>query len=292
MDVRSLFVGSRGLRAGWSLLVANLILAAVLGATYLIAKLIFGPVHFRMTAPMLAAVEAIYLLAALLTLTAMGRIERRSLEDYGFPRGQAFRGLFWRGSLWGGAAIMAVVGIIAALGGYSVRGLALQGTDLILYPCLWTLGFLLLAMFEELFFRGYMVTTLARGIGFWPGAILASFYFGFVLHYLEKPGESWVDGLSVSLIALFLCLTLRRTGSLWFAIGWHFAFNLGSLFVFGAPNTANQGIPVDHHLLDSAFHGPQWLTGGGMGPEAGAPVFLILALQGALFHLLHPRNGS
>jgi hypothetical protein len=184
MDVRPLFVGSRGLRAGWCLLVANLILAAVLGGIYLVGKLIFGPIHLRMTAPMLAAGEATYLLAALVTLTAMGRIERRSLEDYGFPRGQAFRGLFWRGSLWGGAAIAVVVGIIAALGGYSVRGLALQGTDLILYPCLWTLGFLLLAAFR-LFFRGYRSRP-------WPGASLAGSSLapaGPILHYLEKPGE-------------------------------------------------------------------------------------------------------
>jgi hypothetical protein len=98
--------------------------------------------------------------------------------------------------------------------------------------------------------------------------------------------ETWVDGLSTGLIGLWFCFAVRRTSDIWMPIGWHFAYNFGSLGIFGAPNTGNQGNSVEGHLLDSSFHGPQWLTGGPMGPEASLFIFPVIA---ALFVALHLR---
>ena len=52
--------------------------------------------------------------------------------------------------------------------------------------------------------------------------MLLSAIFGAV-HYFFKPMENWMDDLSVGLLGLLWCftLTLQRTGSLWFAIGFH-----------------------------------------------------------------------
>jgi hypothetical protein len=141
---------------------------------------------------------------------------------------------------------------------------------------LWALAFLAIGLGEEVYFRGYPLATLTRGIGFWPAALLLSGIFG-ALHYFEKPMETWMDFTSVGLLGLFVCLSVRLTGSIWFAIGWHFTFNFGSMFVFGGPNTGNQGQPIAGLLLASAFHGPAWLTGGPMGPEASAFVFIVIA---------------
>jgi hypothetical protein len=41
-------------------------------------------------------------------------------------------------------------------------------------------------------------------------------YFG-GLHYLGKPGETALDLVNVTLIGLFLCFTVRRTGDVWCA---------------------------------------------------------------------------
>src|SRR5204863_2030461 len=99
-----------------------------------------------------------------------------------------------------------------------------------------------------------------------------------------KPMETIADALSVGLIGLFLCFTLRRTGSLWFAIGFHFAFDFAAIPLFGAPNTGNHGRPVDTRLLDSSFSGPDWLTGGPRGIEASWLVFAVIVMLFALFH--------
>jgi len=88
----------------------------------------------------------------------------------------------------------------------------------------------------------------------------------------------------VGLIGLFLCFTLRRTGSLWFAIGFHFAFDFAAIPFVGAPNTGNHGHPVDTRLLNATFSGPDWLTGGVRGIEASWLVFPVIA---GLFGLCH-----
>ncbi len=235
-------------------------------------------------------IEAVSLAGSVACVYLMAKIERRRFADYGFTRRGAFGRLFWEGGLWGLATIGAVVAVMALAGGFSVRGFALKGTDLIFSTFLWAAGFLVASLLEEIVFRGYQLFTLASGIRFWPAAVALSAFFGFYLHYAQKPNETLVDGLSVTLIALFFCLTVRRTGNLWFAIGWHWTFNFGSLFLCGFPNTGNKGgFPIAGHLLDSARSGANWLTGGPMGAEASLIIFPVLALLFAAFHFRH-RN--
>jgi CAAX protease family protein len=284
---RRVFVGPGGLRAGWRLALFVALFTAVSTPIVWLAVRWIGEQDQGWTAPTLGLAETISLLAAVVAVAVMGRLERRSFADYGFPFERSFGRVFWEGSLSGLVSIAALVGLIALAGGYRVRGLALGGRDLVVYALAWAGVFLLVALFEELVFRGYMLYTLSTGLGFWPAAVLLSAFFGLVLHYLAKPGETWVDGLSTTLIGLFFCLTVRRTGDVWYAVGWHFTFNYGSMFLFASPNTGNDGRAVAMHLLDASFEGPQWLTGGATGAEASVFVFLVLAALTAAFMRRH-----
>ncbi|HMA54939.1 MAG TPA: type II CAAX endopeptidase family protein [Acidobacteriota bacterium] len=280
---RALF-GPRGLRAGWRLLIFNaaFFLLGILMKTVLVP--VVGP-DPEWTAWNFIIIEVVALAGSLACVYLMAGIERRRFADYGFTRAGAFGRLFWQGGLWGLATIGAVVAIMALAGGYAVRGLALEGVDLVLSAFLWAAGFLVASLLEEIVFRGYELFTLASGIRFWPAAVALSVFFGFYLHYAQKPHETLVDGASVTLIALFFCLTVRRTGDLWFAIGWHWTFNFGALFLFGFPNTGNRGgLPISGRLLEAATSGPAWLTGGPMGAEASLIIFPVLAVLFAAFH--------
>lgn len=283
--IRRILIGPWGLRAGWRLLIFN-VAFMIFGV---LMKLLLVPIVGKepiWTGANFILIEAVSLAGAALCVFLMARIERRKFADYGFTRRGAFGRLFLEGGLWGLATIGTVVGVMALAGGYSVRGLAVRGTDIIISAVLWAAAFLLASLLEELAFRGYELFTLATGIRFWPAAIVLSLLFGFYLHYLQKPNETLVDGASVSLVALFFCLTVRRTGNLWFAIGWHWTFNFASLFVFGFPNTGNQGgLPITGRLLDSATHGSNLLTGGPMGAEASLIIFPVLAVLFTAFHL-------
>ncbi|HVT58751.1 MAG TPA: CPBP family intramembrane glutamic endopeptidase [Thermoanaerobaculia bacterium] len=289
---KALFVGSRGWRPGWQLLLF-VVLYSILAAAGTLTYLRFDPGIAKMAwTPRVVITQEVLSIAALaIALGVMSRLERRPIAAYGLAGPRPPGKLFWEGALWGALSIALVMLLITAAGGYSVSGVALGGAGLAVTAALWGLACLLIALNEEVLFRGYGLFTLARGLGFWGAAVLLSLVFG-ALHYFLKPMESWMDGLSVTLIGLFFCLSVRRTGSIWLAMGWHFTYNYGSFFVFGGPNTGNDGQPMPGHLLHSLFHGPQWLTGGPAGPEASAFIFVVIALLFAALHLRYPRPLS
>jgi hypothetical protein len=148
---------------------------------------------------------------------------------------------------------------------------------------LWTLANLLIGFAEEFQFRAYLLATTADGLGFWTAAILLSTGFG-ALHFFFKPHERWEDFASTGLLGLFMCFTLRRTGSLAFAIGFHAAFDFANLFVFSGSNAGEFAIG---HLLGTTWQGPNWLTGGLLGPEASRMVFPVIAAMFMLFSRIY-----
>ena len=290
--LHSIFFGPQGLRAGWGLLLF-VVCFETLAAALLLAlqRALSLPDHPEWSPGLILGAEAAQLAIALAATALLARVERRSFAAYGVPLRRAFGARFWEGALWGILSISAVIGMMTAAGGYSVSGLALHGGTALRMTVLWGLAFLAIGLCEEVYFRGYPLATLTRGLGFWPAALLLSTLFG-AIHYFGKPMETWMDFASVTLIGLFFCLTVRRTGDVWFAIGWHFTYNFGSMFLYGGPNTGNQGRPVPGHLLDSAFHGPAWLTGGPMGPEASAFIFPVIAALFLGAHLRFRRTGA
>ncbi|HEV3195546.1 MAG TPA: CPBP family intramembrane glutamic endopeptidase, partial [Candidatus Cybelea sp.] len=194
---------------------------------------------------------------------------------------------FPQGLAWGIAMISATILLIRGFGGVSFGGLALRGSALWGYALLWGVVFLCVGLFEEFLFRGYAQFTLATGIGFWPAATMLSAGFGAI--HLANGGEDKIGGLSVFVIAMFFCLTLRRTGNLWFAVGLHAAFDWGESFLFSVPDS---GIVAPGHLLNSSLHGPAWLTGGSVGPEGSVMAFAVVALAAILFAIVYPAKDS
>lgn len=271
--------GPQGLRAGWSL------------ALFLTAAVPIAIVFDRLAKPMapapaadgawrpsvLAFGDLLTLLVATLAIGLVLWVERRQPADYGLRISRRELSRAGAGVLWGGGVVAAIVLSLTAFGAYTIHGVALGGHDAIRFAFLWLIPSFLGSLFEEATFRGYMLSTLGRGIGFWPAAALLSALFG-VLHWALKPGETWIDGLSTALLGLFLCFTVRRTRTISFAVGFHAAFNYCALFIFASPNTGSAGLPVHGHLLDATFRGPAWLTGGAMGLEASVVVFPVTTL--------------
>ena|SRR2546426_8481379 len=66
------------------------------------------------------------LLLFILLVTGIGGLP---LAVFGITWRDAFRWRFWEGSVWGFAAVAALVGMIALGGGYYVRSFALHGAD-------------------------------------------------------------------------------------------------------------------------------------------------------------------
>jgi uncharacterized protein len=286
---RSIFVRADGLRAGWRLAIFLLIFFPLLALGILAAKILRAPLPTStivVTPATVLTQEVVSLLATFGATIAMSLIERRPFGSYGLPLRPAFGREFWRGTLWGLAAMTGVILIMAGAGGFSFGGFALHGERLLWETLLWAVAFLSVGLWEEFFFRGYALATLADGIGFWPAASVISALFGAV--HLGNGGEGWTGIPEIFLISMFFCVTLRRTGNLWFAVGMHAAWDFAETFIFSAPDS---GTVATGTLIRSTFHGPLWLTGGIVGPEASVVGVLVVVLALLLFARFYPARS-
>lgn len=290
----SLFLGPHGLRVGWRLLIAIglfIFAAAVLHAALVRIPAIHAWMQHQtrgvITPGTLLFGEIISVLAVLFAAWVMTWIEKRSFADYGLPGSAAFGKRFWQGLLWGFAMVTLLMALIAALHGFSLGGWALTFKEAVRYAALYMLGFLLVGIFEEFSFRGYLQATLASGIGFWPAAAVLAVAFGSI--HLRNPGEAQYGALMAGSFGLLAAFSLRRTGNIWLAIGMHAAWDWGETYFYSVPDS---GILAQGHLLNSSFHGPNWLTGGTVGPEASVFAFVVLALSAAALHYLFPAKQT
>jgi uncharacterized protein len=279
---RVVFVGPRGIRSGWRLsiwVVAAVAAGLVFGG---LAALIVRRAPAQTQPLGVAFGDGIPFAGVLAATILMARIERRSLADYALSLSAVFGQQFWQGVVWGLVALSVLLGAIHLWHGFALGSVALRGSRLAECAVLWAIAFLVVGLFEESAMRAYALFTLSDGIRFWPAAGLLSGIFGAV--HLGNGGESWVGASAAALIGLFFCFTVRRTGTFWFAVGMHSAWDYAESFIYSVPDS---GVMVTGHLLNSSFRGPTWLTGGTVGPEASVFVFVIITALFLVFGLTH-----
>jgi uncharacterized protein len=269
-------IGPDGLRAGWRLL---LYVAMWRGLYLLLGVLTHYAIQFGVHGLWIELFAQAGLVPVAIAPALVLRIlEERPFDCYGLPRQEAFGKLFWTGILWGMAAItLLMIGLHGARG-FDFGTFSLHGWRILKFAAFWGVFFLLVGFYEEFLVRGYTQFTLTQIVGFWPAAILFSLGFG-ALH-LGNAGENWTGIVGVVLIGFFFCLTLRRTGSLWFAVGFHAAWDWGESYLYSVPDS---GRITPGHLLKSSFHGQAWLTGGSAGPEGSVLLFLLIPLLCLVF---------
>ncbi len=278
--LRRVFWGPHGLRAGWSTLLflavfiaffGTLVAAARflhVGGTTIFAFLNALPPEYR-----IGLYQSISSAVILLATLVMARLEGRSFLSYGLGGAKRWR-RFAAGALVGFLALTLLLFCLWLLHAFSFGTVALHGPEVVRYGLVWAWTFLMVALTEETLTRGYLQFTLARGIGFWPAALLLSFVFG--LGHLPNKGEAVTGLMAAGLVGLVLCLSLLRTGSLWWAVGFHAAWDWAESFFYGTPNS---GFRAPGRLLNSHSAGPPLLSGGTVGPEGSVVIFpLLLAL--------------
>ncbi len=236
------------------------------------------------------------ILAEALTATA-AVLATWTIVRFADHRPWASAGLTWRGLpaglgrgfLLGTLMLSAGILVYRLLGAYHVSEVTLKPfllTPLLLY--------LVVAVFEETLFRGYIFQTLEARWG--SGIALGATGLLFGLAHLGNPtpGASLWQHLSGPLqICLEAGLPLGAayllTRSLWLSIGIHWAWDYCEGPVYGCPDS---GFRDPHTLLHAVFTGPAWLTGGAFGPEAGLVFLVVGILTGVLLLRAAIRKGN
>ncbi len=318
------FRGADGLRAGWSLLIfIALFLALSFAAQFTAAKIRHKPFGredqkaAQQTAPAKPGPaqpdapkassprstiigEGSSFLVVLAATSLMALIERRRFTAFGLG-GPSRIPQFLQGLFWGVAFLSALVAVLHFGGFLPFDSRLLATPEALRFGAIWALGFTLVAFLEETLLRGYIQYTLARGLagiygaifhtrhrhalGFWTAALLLSFVFG--LGHGGNPGESPLGLVSAGSAGLVFCLALYRTGSLWWALGFHASWDWAQSFLYGV---ADSGTMVQGHLFATHPVGRPILSGGLTGPEGSLFVLPTLAVVAAIILLTLPRT--
>ena len=290
--LKQIFYNDRGLRAGWRLLIyLGMTFVLVLGAQLLARRLSSGrspgAPSSDFTRSVLQAISELFLFLALLFLAwVMSKIERRNVGVYGLPLQKSaiswvIRGYF----LWGFLPLALLLSILRGFHVFYFGSLSPLNSQILGWGVLWFFFFLLVGLFEEYSLRGYLLYTLADGIGFWPAAIIQAILFAW--GHMGNGGETRVGIIATGIFALFAAVTLWRTGNLWLAVGAHAGWDWGESFFFGVNDS---GFQSPGHLFNPQLvHGPDWLTGGSVGPEGSVVTLVLWVLMTVLFLALY-RN--
>ena len=153
-----------------------------------------------------------------------------------------------------------------------IKGL---GFDLILY--------IAVAWQEELLTRGYHLQNLIEGSTVLVGVLTSSFLFS-ALHILN-PHASWKSLIGITIAGIFLCYSYLVTHQLWLPIGLHLGWNFFQGPIFGFPVSGTESFI----LIDQKPIGPEIITGGYFGPEAGL-VLIPALLLGILLIQLYSKH--
>ncbi|WP_298225346.1 CPBP family intramembrane glutamic endopeptidase [Acidocella sp.] len=276
-----------GLAPGWRALGYVVLVAGFVSAEiWLLARLnlTWMQPQAQLGAGFVMLNELLLLLPVLLASWVMAHIEGRSVLSYGLSSTRAAR-LLGAGLLVGVVTLSFLMALLLAGGLAQFHWSGLPVPAGVGFALAWLGTSLLIGLTEELAFRGYLQQTLARGMGFWPAALLTSLAFG-TLH-LFNAHESAIGILNVFGVGMILCLALQRTKSLWWPIGFHAGWDYSESFLYGAHDS---GQSCAGALLDTVPTGPAWLSGAVTGPEGSALGLVVELLAAvAVFLLLRSR---
>lgn len=122
----------------------------------------------------------------------------------------------------------------------------------------------------------------APSSGFWQAAWLTSTLFG--AGHTGNAGEHWIGIFAAGFIGFVFCVSVWLTGSAWWAIGCHAAWDWAETYFYG---TADSGFVAPGHLLTTSPAGNPLWSGGSVGPEGSLliiPVVLLLLAWLLIFY--------
>ncbi len=222
-------------------------------------------------------------------------LDRRKFVDFGFH----FSGRWWADFGFGlflGAILMVFIFLMElAFGWVSIESFfqARSPIDFLSSILAALLGFIAVGIYEEMLFRGYHLRNIAEGLNWkklgprgalWIGYILSSSVFG--IAHATNPNATLISTLNIVLAGLFLGVGFVLTGELAIPIGLHITWNFFQGNIFGFPvSGSNSGTS----LITISQGGPDLLTGGAFGPEAGL-IGILAMIVGTALTILYIRQ--
>jgi len=207
--------------------------------------------------------------AALISLLLLWKfLNKKKIQDLGF-------GLFLINIIFGlllGAISIAIIFFILLFTDNIELINTLSNPNFSTYSITYLIFFILVGLFEELVFRGYIMSTLAdRGRRKVTIYMVSALIFG--IAHLANQNVTLLGIFNIFLVGILFAYMYDKTQSLWTPIGYHITWNYFQGNVFGFPVSGTT--PYGVYTIDVSS-GNDLLTGGSFGLEGGLLATLMI----------------
>ena len=145
--------------------------------------------------------------------------------------------------------------------------------------------FIIVAVTEELFFRGYIITTMQQMNKWWISAFVSSIIFS-LTHGALNDNVSFIAVLNLFLAGMLLAYIFIRTKNIWMCIGFHITWNYFQGYIFG--------VAVSGRMINKSIYtiniNEGAIAGGGFGLEGG--IINTIVLIGAFIYVRNYSKSS
>lgn len=152
---------------------------------------------------------------------------------------------------------------------------ALSAPEFSMFTLLFFIMFIFVGLFEEIFFRGYIISTMAsRHNERWFIYVASALIFSIV--HGTNPNVTLLGLVNIALVGLLFAFMFDVTKNLWLPIGYHITWNFFQGNVFGF---AVSGLPSDSiYSIKQQTESTLW-TGGSFGLEGGLLATIVIAIS-------------
>src|SRR5271157_1376951 len=218
------------------------------------------------------AEQALLLFLLLVGYAGMGLVldgQLHPLSEQGLPRREG-----WPGEAGLGVAVgwaLAVVCVLPMVVGGGIAIVLVLGHSAWGWLAVDAIFFALVALAEEVAFRGYGFQRFEQSVGQLGAALGYAAFYAIVQALL--PGSNHAS-IAVSIVlSLVLSTAYLRTRALWLSWGINFGWKASRALIFGlAISGDNSHSPV----VQGNPMGPFWITGGGYGLDGSWVAFVVL----------------
>lgn len=218
-----------------------------------------------------------YIFSAVILLLLVKYFEKTTFDYFGFTKENNLESI----KVGLGLAILGVIGVVAILllsnNIFLVVSKDLKiGIMVILIVLVLIQGF-----FEEIIFRGYLMTRLAAKKGKWIAIILSSIFY--LVFRMSNPSASKLDLINIFLISIVMSLLYWYFDNVLVVAVFHALWNCISGVIFGF---SISGIRVVGSIfVVETTSDKQILTGGSYGIEGSVITTVFFAILGLLVYM-------
>ena len=288
----------------WRLVLQTILMVAALMSAMIVflpVQDIFGNARQTMPPGLALIVQTLnnILITAmmLLGIWLAGRwLDRRRFASFGVRLNRDWWIDFGFGLILGAFLMLVIFLVEWAAGWIEITGVLVTGESggpFAVFVLIAFIRFVRVGVVEEFTSRGYHLKNLAEGFNVFKfispkaaviiGVVISSAVFGAV--HLGNPNATWVSSFNIFLAGVFLAMGYILTGELAIPIAVHITWNFFQGNVFGFPVS---GTNAGATFIAVRQGGPDMLTGGAFGPEAGL-IGIAAIIFGSLLTVFYVR---